>query len=844
MGFLDLFKPKWRHSDAQVRAEAVKQLAGDDAALLKKIVEGDPDVRVRRIALKKIDDWALLGELAENDPDEGLRKDAGDKAAELLVARAIADDEAKANEALARLKIARGLAEVARRASLPSVRQAALEKLDDAKSLAEVARRAEDAQIRLAAVARVSEVSVLRDVAIHDAVKEVALAAVARVDEREALELINKKCKSKAVKAAAREKIDAHKKEDEPQAELRGRQAELCRTVESAAAGHDFDEAAQEIEGARAEWEALGTAHESLQRRFERALGRFRERREEHLRKTRGKRAEAEVQVKRALDEAIAPAPSDDRAAPPEPEKIRQPEKAREPELSPEEAARRAEDQALRDAERARRADEKRARDEERARKDAEKAEERKRKDEEAQKNVERLVELANQLEALAGTDDRKRGEKALKDAQAALSSLGSLPRDAGEVRARFQTAREKLHIRVQELRDADDWKRWANVPRLEALCARMEALIAVEDLKQAGADLKALQAEWKTVGAAPKEKSETLWQRFKKAGDAVYERVKVVHAAADEARQGNLKKKEELCARVEALADSTDWKETAETIKALQEEWKGVGQVPKEQADAIWKRFREACDKFFDRRKEHFAQLDGERAQNLKQQEILITRVAALADSTDWRGAAEQIKAAQAEWKELGPAPKEHAEGTWRRFREACDRFFDRRKEHFAKLDAERAESSRAREALIGLAEGLIGEADRASVGERVKKLQAEWRELGPAPKDEADELNDRFKVACDSAVKGKKPPEPQAPPVEKGPPKKFENKLPLGDLAQKLAAATAEAKPAEKPVEKKAEPKPVESKVEAKPAEKPPETSAVDAGWAELAAEEPPKK
>jgi hypothetical protein len=690
------------------------------------------------------------------------------------------------------------------------VRRAALDRLDDGKPLAEVARQAPDPQIRLAAVERLTDVAALRDVAIGDTHKEVALRALERLDDDAALAAVDKKCKIKAVRAASREKLDALRAANPeggavgPSTEKRrrARQAQLCRTVETAAGSEDWDRAQNELDAAVTEWATLPGAEEAFQRRFDRALERWKVRKDERLKQLRAEsesEAQAKQRVQAALDEAAR--------------QRREEAAERAPVV---EAAPTAED-AEREAERQRKTDERAKRDaekvEERARREADKAVEQERRDAEAQENLARLDAVTARLESLAATDDRKAGEKALKNAQEVIGAGGgNLPRDKhADARARFEAARNKLHIRVQELRDTDEWKRWSNVPRLEALCAQMEGLLILEDLKQASQDLRALQAEWKSIGGASKEKSEALWSRFKKASDQVYERCKVHFAQLDEERAGNLKKKEELCARVEALADSTEWKETAETIKALQEEWKGIGHVPKEQSDAIWQRFRGACDKFFERRKAHFAQMDDERAGNLKRQEALCVRVEALADSTDWKGAAEDIKAAQAEWKELGPAPKDQADAIWQRFRGACDKFFERRKAHFAQQDDERAANLKAKEGLCTLAEelaGLDGEA-RAANADKVKQLEAQWKELGAVPRDDADAIWDRFRAACDQARAAKKP-RPKAPAEKKV------EKPSIGGLGEKLVAAGV--LPVEKPL------------------------ADVDAGWAALA-DEPPK-
>src|SRR5262249_51694249 len=161
----------------------------------------------------------------------------------------------------------------------------------------------------------------------------------------------------------------------------------------------------------------------------------------------------------------------------------------------------------------------------------------------------------------------------------------------------------------------------------------------------------------------------EQLWTRFKAAADQVYERGRAFFHTLDEQRGGNLAKKEELCARVEALADSSDWKETSELIKALQEEWKAIGPVPKDKGDDVWKRSRGAGDKFYDRRKAAVEANDAERQENLKRQEEIIAAVEKLAAATDapesmqWKRSADEVKALQADWKALGPVPREKSE-------------------------------------------------------------------------------------------------------------------------------------------------------------------------------------
>jgi hypothetical protein len=218
---------------------------------------------------------------------------------------------------------------------------------------------------------------------------------------------------------------------------------------------------------------------------------------------------------------------------------------------------------------------------------------------------------------------------------------------------------------------------------------------------------------------------------------------------------------------------------------------------VRKDEGDALWKRFRGKCDEFFERRKKHWEERDESRAENLKKYEAMCVRAEELAKSSDWKHTADELKALQAEWKAGGPMPKEQSEAMWARFRAACDGFFERRKEHFAEADAERDANLKKKIALCEQVEALAKSEDREAAKGECKKLQAEWKKTGPAPKDQADEVWNRFRASCDEIFDrgGKRVEEPPPPPAPNAP--KFENRA----LAEKLASLKPEpeAPPAE---------------------------------------------
>lgn len=301
------------------------------------------------------------------------------------------------------------------------------------------------------------------------------------------------------------------------------------------------------------------------------------------------------------------------------------------------------------------------------------------------QDNLRRLHQLCRQVEILATQEQitLKAGDRALREIRTALEQRVPLPskRDRQEIIARLEDARTKLGPRMQELRDADDWQRWANLQVQEELTREMEALKSVDNPEDVARKMRELQGRWKQVAAAPRAQGEALWRRFKAAQEEAYGRTEAYFAAQNQERANNLALKQELCARVETLADSSDWVRTAQEIQKLQAQWKTIGPVTRGHEKAIWERFRSACDRFFTRRQEDLRKRKDEWSANLARKEELCAKAEALADSSEWERAASELKRFQSEWKTIGPVRKSKSEAVWQRFRTACDRFFDRYK-------------------------------------------------------------------------------------------------------------------------------------------------------------------
>jgi len=374
--------------------------------------------------------------------------------------------------------------------------------------------------------------------------------------------------------------------------------------------------------------------------------------------------------------------------------------------------------------------------------------------------NLRRLQQVSRHVESVASAETLalKAGDKALREIRDVLEEKTPLPtrKDRQDLVARLEAARTKLGPRVQELRDADDWQRFANVQVQEELCASMEALKDTPDLDAVARKMRELQVRWKGVSAAPRAQGEALWRRFRMAQEVVFGRCQEYFAVQAIQRTDTLVKKQALIERVEALVDSSDWVRTATEIQKIQAEWKVLGAVPRGQEKAFWERFRSACDKFFSRRQEDLKKKKDAWAGNLARKEALCAQAEALADSSEWDVASAALKRLQLEWKTIGAVRKAQSELTWTRFRTACDRFFDRYK-HRGEVDLQAKIEERdviVRELEALLPQGAdLGDAP-AELYATIQTARVRWQQAPEVPRSFLAGVSGRFTAALNAAV------------------------------------------------------------------------------------------
>ena len=294
------------------------------------------------------------------------------------------------------------------------------------------------------------------------------------------------------------------------------------------------------------------------------------------------------------------------------------------------------------------------------------------------------------------------------------------------------------------------------NLATKNQLLEQLRKLVDDEETTASLDELKKIQSEWKRVGQIPAGQVKTLWANYNALLDRFYDNRSIYFELKELDRKKNLEAKLELCERAEKLQEETNLKNAITALNELHEEFRHIGPVPQEDQEALWQRFKTASDALYDRRREFIDKLKGELHENMIAKKALGDEVQAfLAFDSDrineWNEKTKEILEFQKKWEAIGGLPKDKAKAINKHFWGGFKGFFANKNTFFKKLEGQRDENLKKKEALVQEAEALKDNHDWDKTAEALKKLQAEWRSVGPVPEKFRNSIFAQFKKACD---------------------------------------------------------------------------------------------
>lgn len=711
--FANLFKPRWRHSDPEVRLNAISKLSPEQpeqASILRQLALHDSSKQVRVVAVSRLNDTDTLLDILSQSTDPDVREQAG-----LRVSECLSEHN---SECLGEL----------------------LKRLDDVDVRTQIILNVSSEQLQQSALNSIEDEAILMQVALNARLATMRRDAAQRVESADLLENLQRQSRGrdKTVHRISRDKLNRLRDQAKRETEHAERRAQLLKQLEQLANGADLQFLSARAQALVQEWRQLPSADHDSDRRFE-ALRQQVDARlseadanERLIQARQQQRQQAQLEAEQLLQQLRALAEDNpthmegllelqrqwqalDSLSELEPQYTRQWQhlyQNAERRLSALERFNQqtphiesllsnndtAPEQALRRAKRLLQSIDW----------------------PEALPVPSLLRTLQARIEQLQDRVDQRQAEscqlenafqqqlQALEERleQGEIASAESLHSDITKRLEAVASPSEALGSYYRQLTarlaELKDWQGFAANGKKESLCQQMEALIGADLPAQALADqIRALQQEWKEIDHGDPVHSQKLWKRFHEAGEKAYAPCQKWFAAQRQKREHNLQQRREICEQLTRFMNGMDWEQAdwhaVEAIsRTAREEWRQFSPVDRAPGKPIQQQFNSLLRDLDGRIRAH-----RQTCADLKEQ--IIARATELAGADDIEAAAQEAKQLQQQWKAAGATFRSRERSLWQAFREQCDLIFSRLKQA-RKLQATQ-KPSQPREARLGAA-------------------------------------------------------------------------------------------------------------------------------------------
>ncbi|QDH80506.1 DUF349 domain-containing protein [Echinicola soli] len=293
-------------------------------------------------------------------------------------------------------------------------------------------------------------------------------------------------------------------------------------------------------------------------------------------------------------------------------------------------------------------------------------------------KNLEGKLELCDKAEALDKEEDLRTAIRALNELHDEFKHIGPVPREEQEiVWQRFKAASDAIYAKRKAYYESQKEVFKENQTKKEALIEKLDAFKdfkanRIKEWNVKTKEILAIQKEWEAIGPVPRECGREINRGFWGAFKQFFHNKNLFFKELDEIRRINKEKAEELIKVAESLKDSTDWQNTSNALIKLQQDWKKLGPTPEKVRDDLYKRFKTACDTFFDSRREANKEINKEFDKNLELKEAVCEKIKALPEGDEFT--VENLEKLVAEYNAVGFVPRKNIKEIAGKFNEAVE--------------------------------------------------------------------------------------------------------------------------------------------------------------------------
>jgi hypothetical protein len=643
MSLLDVFKPKWQHSDSVMRKQAIQSLEPNNLDALMDIAKNDSEIEMRKLAVQKISSHAYLADLLKTEQDVSVQnviKEALKRHWFKIIKNHIGAPSTEIRRMMEELQI-KDRDELLSVAKSPDIRMELLEGCAKQGLLAQVAKNDSQESVALLALAKVQRENLIEEIKDGAACNSVRNKAKNMLAEIQA---------SKAEPAAGKASLLAQK-----QRALLSHATRLLENKTPLSVDSEMQRLYSEAKNLDKEASDLGLQENQDELNLVFA---------KHNESISAEKARvAEEQAKREAEEHT-------RRATAEANHEKNPEEQNF-DYTANVAAEDAKEKIY-------------------------ETKEDKLNEEEYNSKLPLLQAIIDRVNALDENGDFNEISQCIRQAFYEWKEI------VGEKKAQFKNIYKEFRTSTGRFQNLQEWASWHAEQIREQLIKEIEELANAPIVLENRAKAFAMLEQWKAAGYMPALKIQEFWPRFKAGLDKVMDSVSPLLKEQEQGQEENLKIKEDICSQIEKLAITEgEWAEQLKKIQELQLKWKNTGFVPKIQNHAIWERYQTAMNAFFKKQEAYKKRNLEQINERIAAREKLCEEAEALSNSTDWKNTPKIFTKLSVNWKSAGSVPTEEYEKLLERFKKASDTFFDRRNSFFENARKSREDVCQKIEAL-----------------------------------------------------------------------------------------------------------------------------------------------
>jgi len=369
--------------------------------------------------------------------------------------------------------------------------------------------------------------------------------------------------------------------------------------------------------------------------------------------------------------------------------------------------------------------------------------------------NLEKRNTIIEELKALVEKGDPKTMYNEYQKLQERWNQIGPVPRNHyNDTWKTYHHHVERFYDILHLNKDFRELDFKHNLEQKLKLITKAEALLDKEDVNEAFKELQDLHRLWKEdIGPVGKEYREDVWQKFseatKKLHDKRHEYFNQLKSKHQEIIDAKLIVVEELNA-YDTSKNKThkDWQNSIKEIEVIRQKYFAAGKLPYNKSEAVWQQFKAATKKFNSEKNTFYKEEKNSQSENLKQKTALVELAESIKDNEDWEETTNTMKRIQSDWKKIGHVPRKFSDDIWKRFKGACNHYFDRLHARKNELNKEQQEVVDTKKEYL---ENFKGE--EISSIENIQEAIGKWRALGRLPRN-ARHLDGKFNKVIDSQL------------------------------------------------------------------------------------------